>query len=182
MTALATEILEDDLVEALAPEGVPIADDGRWRIESPDQADWAVRRVAQARRRAADIERLASREIERITAWAEAQTQKLDRDETYFLGLLEEWHRSRADEDGKTVALPAGKLRLRKSPDRIEVEDEDGFVAWVESADHDALDGVLRWQPQILKSAIKDYMVRTGEIPPHVRIVTGLERFSVDVK
>jgi hypothetical protein len=88
----------------------------RFKIETVDQANWALRKLAAIQSKRDEIERLAKAEIDRIYKWLESETQRLDEDKTYFEYLLNEYAaRERAkDPEWKKVSTPYGVIKYRK--------------------------------------------------------------------
>jgi hypothetical protein len=110
---------------AFEPEGDEHQDREAYRIGGPSEADWALRKLAQARSRVAEHDALAAAEERRLHDWHRAVCEPLERDIEYFTSILREWHERQLAEDPKrkTVSLPAGKLVAAKNPDSIAIED-----------------------------------------------------------
>jgi hypothetical protein len=74
--------------------------------------------------------------------------------------------------------LPHGTLKLRKKPDKVEVEDLDQFLA---SATHDMVTVV----PEQIKpnlTSIKSIIKKSGRIPAGVKLIEGEDEFSLKLK
>jgi hypothetical protein len=187
------EIIDDD------PQAA--ATSGMFRIDSLEKANWAISKIAKRRAELAEQIAFANAERERLDHWV-AEMERVCKQRTEFLeGELRRYHEDRLadegidladiDEDawrkakGKTLKLPAGELRARRSPARVEVDDET-FVPW---AEHNATD-LIRSNPVPCKPAIKQVAkptedghavdAATGEILPGVTWVEGDIRFSVE--
>lgn len=150
----------------------------RFIIDDEDKANWALRKLARLEADRAAAEEQARLERERIAVWLESQTAKLDREASFFKGLLEQFHRNQLNVDPakKTIQLPAGTLKARKAPDKVEVL--DGFITWATMNDRKDL---LRVKVDPDKAAIKDALLKDGEVLEHVVRITGEVRYSVEV-
>jgi phage host-nuclease inhibitor protein Gam len=150
-------------------------------VDSLDRAEWAMRKVRQKRRAAAEVSAAASAERARIDAWERAEIERLTADESFFLSHLERFHRDRLEEDpkAKTIKLPSGELKLRAASDRVEVTDYATFIL------SQPLDSpLLRVKTEPDKAAIKAHIKKSGEVPEGVVFIPGKAEhptFSVDV-
>jgi hypothetical protein len=154
----APSVAEDELPEAFA-------------VRDAATANWLVRKVVEARAYA-----------RRVTAWAEQEIRRTQRDEQWLLGRyggeLEEWLRQQLlAEKGrrKSVALPAGTVGFRAEPQRLAVADEQALAAWCRAN----LPAALRVETHVLKGAVKDHVAATGELPIGAEITGGGERFYI---
>jgi hypothetical protein len=162
---------------AFEPEGEEHQDRERYAIGGMNEADWALRKLAQARWQMRQNEKLAAAEKERIREWLEAANTGPERDATYFESILRNWHEEQLAEDPKrkTISLPAGKLAAAKNPDSIEVGSE--FIPW-------ALEHRPEWvrtKHEPNKTEIKEAAgvdPETGEIAPGVSVVPGELRWK----
>jgi len=172
---------------AFEPEGEEHQDREKYRIGGPSEADWALRKLAQARKAMQENFDLAKAEVDRITAWHEHVNKQHERDVEYFESILRNWHEEQitADPDDaeawkkekrKTISPRGGKISIARNADSIEV-DEAIFIPW--ALEH-ASDW-LRTKYEPIKAEIKsvggvDY--RTGEIAPGVSVVPGELRWK----
>lgn len=134
----------DELHEFIADELVPIdlevaaisselADNSKWEITDMGGADWAARKITQARRRCAEAEAAAAAERAIIAEFVDAAQREATRVEAFFAGHLRRWHEALLAEDPKrkTISLPSGaKIQHRVGGNSVEVTDEASFVAW----------------------------------------------------
>lgn len=107
----------------------------RFRIESTDQANWALRKLKKIRDKQAENDRLASDEIGRIQRWLSDVNSQLEREAGFFESLLVEYHRAllSADPEAKTVKLPMGTLRARQIKPQPELVDEEAALEWAKA-------------------------------------------------
>lgn len=124
-----------------APEEIPEESEAqeqlrqRYQITNDGAANWALRKLAQIRRRMAENERLAEMEKLRIDAWLRGEKEKLGRDEAFFLGLLREYHQNILTEDPrrKTIKLPAGQMQMRAQAPEFKRDDEK-LLGWLKAS------------------------------------------------
>lgn len=124
MTSLA-----DELAHAYAP-GDTEEERARFRLTSDDQAQWALRKYAQASEAIAAIRQQADTERERIDAWESREQMPLDRERDYFHFLLVEYAEACRADGRKSVSLSTGKIGTRDGSLSWRVEDPDAFLAW----------------------------------------------------
>lgn len=195
----AAEDLARSLAEPLEDDR-PDTPDG-FVIDNLDKATWAVRKIAQHRRRRDEAVAAAQAERDRIDAWLVAELDRYDSSTAYLQDLLRRYHQQRISEDNptangwaevkesKTVRTPAGDLVARKAPDRVEV-DEAQFVPWALTHAIDLLNPPKPRTPD--KRAIKDLAelltimadgtlanAETGEFLPGVVWVDGDVTYTV---
>jgi phage host-nuclease inhibitor protein Gam len=151
-----------------------VGDRERWKITDASSADWALRKLAQARKRIGENDALADAEMDRIDDWRREANKPHKGDVEYFEGLLRQWHEEQLAEDPKrkTVSLPGGKLEARQNPDHIAIEDTNLAIKW-------ALENHPSWvrvKYELEKDAIKKaggVVPETGEIAPGVSVVVA---------
>jgi hypothetical protein len=106
----------------------------QFRIENDDMANWAIRKIAKARKEFAEAEQQAERETERIDAWLDGKRKAKERDEEFFTGLLTAYYLPQHMEDPqrKTFKLPAGAFQVRQQQPEFQRDDVE-LVKWLES-------------------------------------------------
>lgn len=128
------EELEDRILQA-APE------DGRdgFTIDNLEKAEWAVRKIARARRHLAEAKELAHAEQSRIVEWLADEEHRYQQSVEFLEELLARYHRHVLDDDpkAKTIRLPGGELVARKAPDSLLIDESDERIddtyAWLEA-------------------------------------------------
>src|SRR5688572_10785632 len=135
------------------PEGEEHANREKWRITDASAADWALRKLAQARNRITENNTLADKEVHRIRNWADETNEAHERDIEYFESVLRQWHDEQLADDPKrkTISLPGGKLQARQNPDSVEITDPDTFFVWAQ--ENDSIWLRVKYEPD--KNAIK---------------------------
>lgn len=171
--------LEDHLIENMQPPIVETEDepDGTFVIDSDRAADWALRKIAQKQRRMDDNAALADDERTRIDQWLEKANRPLEHEVVYLTGLLIEYHRKILEEDErrKTVSLPAGSLKARKTPDGVYIADT--FLDFAKTKRPE----FVRTKHEIDRAAVKKAALNDGEVLPGVEVLRGDVRFSIDI-
>ncbi|MFP5327750.1 MAG: host-nuclease inhibitor Gam family protein [Acidimicrobiia bacterium] len=169
----------------------------RWAIanyppEARDKiASWAMRRLAALEAEKARLARAADAEAERVERWLEQSLKPLVHDEAFFKSALTEYLRHIRDERGEdpekpktlTYKLPTGTIVGRRPPERIEVLDEEKFIAWAKANGHPEL---VRVKEEVDKQAIKKATVAKdgvsviieGERLPFVEARRGREKLD----
>jgi len=106
----------------------------QFKIENDDMANWAIRKIAKARREFAEAEQQAERETERIDAWLAGKRKEWERAEEFFTGLLTAYYLPQHMEDPqrKTFKLPAGAFQVRAQQPEYQ-RDDAALVQWLES-------------------------------------------------
>lgn len=113
----------------------------------------------------------AEEETNIINNWAERKVSKLIDKITFYEARLERFIR---DQEVKTIELPNGILKLRKSPDKVEITDAQLFF-------NNAPSDLLRVIPENVKpdlNKIKTFIKLKGTIPPGVKYEEGKEQFT----
>lgn len=98
-------------------------------------ANRMLRRLRAAERDAASVRQTAADDIAQTTAWRDRRLDSIERTIDWARRSLEGWIRATHAAGGpQTVKLPAGEVKLRKSPNRIEVDalgySDETWAAW----------------------------------------------------
>jgi hypothetical protein len=158
----------------------------RFHVHDDSSAAWAMKKLCVALRKHQRNDDFAAQEIARIEKWAQDVNESLERDMSYFDGLLKDYaRRVRQDEtDGrKTVVLPYGKITTRPTARKLSIDNEV-FIPWALERHPDVLRTTV--VPDI--AAVKDMLLaepecpvsKDGELVPGIEFVTR-EPFSVTV-
>jgi hypothetical protein len=165
---------------AFAPEGGEHQDREKYRIGGPSEADWALRKLAQARSRIDENQHLYMAERNRLDDWLDDANKGHERDVTYFESILRNWHEEQLAEDPKrkTISLPGGELVAAKNPDSLNIVNET-FMPWAIENKPEWVREKTTFEPE--KAAIKKaggVVPETGEIAPGVSVVPGELRWK----
>ena len=117
----------------------------------------------------------ADKEIEIIKNWALSKNSVIQEKINILEKKLEQFIR---DSEKKTIDLPNGILKVRKSPDKAEVENLELFLS---KATAELVSVVTEQIKPNLKN-IKNYIKMTTKVPVGVRVKEGKEEFSYVIK
>jgi phage host-nuclease inhibitor protein Gam len=163
----------------------------RFRITNDSQANWALRKIADARKKLARDQETAKAEIERIQQWLKMSESEAARTEERMTALLHEYYapQFQTDPKTKTYKLPSGKVQWwaqqpqfnRDDATLLEFLKSREMTAFIETKETPAW-GELKKRVQVVGEhvVIKDGKM-AGEIidgvevvhrPPTFRVVT----------
>ena len=137
--------------------------------------DLLLLRIKSLQEEIADNFSNADKEIEIIKNWALSKNTVLQERINLIEKQLEQFARS---SDKKTIDLPNGILKIRKSPDKAEVENLELFLS---KANAELVSVVPEQIKPNLKN-IKNYIKMTTKVPEGVRVIEGKEEFSYVIK
>lgn len=153
-----------------------------YEIEDDQEADWAVRKIAEA-----------NADAERFLQFYEQQKQKViesrDASVAFFTAALKRYFDHVPQRETKTqrsYPLPSGKLVLKKASIKYE-PDNDALVKYLKESDYADLVKVIEkpnWADFKKKTKVVDGKVvnmETGEIVESVVVIEEPETFSVNV-
>jgi len=158
-------------------------------LDSPESACRALRKIQVLKKKAAEIERIADAEINRINEWRAEELRKLNDNIAWFEALLYAYHHLELERDPnrKTIKLPYGTLQIR-AQQPVFHRDEETLFNWVAKNKPKYLvpqDPKLDWAG--LKSTLKvagNVLIdpETGEQVPGVTVEERPPKFSVKVE
>lgn len=150
MSTIDPSVFEPDDVSSQEPMSE------HYKIGGKSEADWALRKLAQARAAIKENNALFEAELSRLTAWAKDVNTGPERDALYFEAILRNWHAEQLADDpkAKTIKLPGGKLTARLAPPSLTVDD-DVFIPWAQEHRSDW----LRVKAEPVKADIKTQLV-----------------------
>lgn len=160
LTADAFDFAEQSEVELVeAVEMLADAEPDRWRIRTDDDAEWALRHLAEAR---AELERLRQQSLrwqERIEAWFRQAAREPARRAEFFQAHAE-WYGRRCRAEGrKSVKLPSGTIATRSTPAAAVIADPVALVEWA----REALPEAVRVREDVLVSTLRKLTDHDGE-------------------
>ena len=169
-----------NLIDTVEQFGVPEEQEQRerFKIETKDQAAWALRKMSRIKAEQDENTQAAQVEIDRIAAWREEENEKLERSVSFFEGLLYEYFMDLREEDPKlkTMKLPHGALKMRALQPKYEY-DEDALLSWAK----ENLPQAVVTKESVSKNPVKAHIKETGEVVPGVVVLQRPEKFSVEV-
>lgn len=169
-----------NLIETIENLGIPEAPEEkeRFRIETKDQAAWALRKMSRIQAEIEENNQVTQAEIERIISWRDEENEKLERSISFFEGLLYEYFMALRQEDPKlkTMKLPHGTLKMRAQQPQYEY-DEEILLSWAK----ENLPEAVVIKESVAKTLVKKHIQETGELVPGVTITERPEKFAVEV-
>lgn len=168
MTTEALQMLPPSPVDGYQDEERPEVA-GPWRIESVEQADWALFRLGELERQmqentlAAEV-RIA--ELRARLAYINAQAQ---RGADFFRWKLQQYALEAREEllgggKKKTRDLPSGSISFRSKGGGLQVVDRDALLAW--AVEQPVELGLYRVKQEPALDEVKRHFKKTGELPP----------------
>lgn len=109
-----------------------------FRIDTPEQAAWAMRKYRALAQKAQRNKDLAAHEQARIESWLEKVNASVASEMEFFGGHLEAYAHSERARGNKSVQLPDGSISTRAQKAGISV-DKSTFVQWAIEANRDDL-------------------------------------------
>jgi len=107
-------------------------------IDTPDKAAWAMRQYRRMAQRMEENKRLAQAEHDRIAAWLERVNTTLEGEMDFFDRHLVAYGIQQRAEGRKSVDLPDGTIKTRKTPASVTV-DKSTFIQWALETDRQDL-------------------------------------------
>ena len=104
-----------------------------WKIDGFETANWAMRKLARAEARLADIQRQALDEASKISDWANVVSKNPQRDKVFFENQLKHYLmelRNNPDDGRKSLVLPDGVIESRTINAKAQVTDKELFLKW----------------------------------------------------
>ena len=144
----------------------------KFEVRDLSAANWAAGKIVQANSKKAEIEAVAAEMHRKIDAWAE--DAKKTHDTGYLEEMLREWtYNEIQGEKRRSVKLFGATAGFRKSPDRVDVLDENQAIEYCTAYHPDLVREKVTYS--LDKKMVKD----TGEIIPGVEIHPGVEKFYI---
>ena len=186
---LADENAPFDLSEIAAgiPEGSTV--EQKFSIQTKEQANWALRKIAAIERGRQEALAAARAEIARIQAWLTEEEKRADQAREYLDFLLEDYHRRQLAENpkAKTIKLLHGELQLRAQQPEFQ-RDEAAIKTWAKDNRPEAL---IPQEPKLDWAGLKKHLVvqggravdpTTGEVVPGIAVIERPEKFSIKLQ
>ena len=143
-------------------------------VDDDSKADWAMRKLASLRRKQAENKAIADAEIQRVTEWLETVNRSIDGDAAYFEAVMTPYALLQRSEGRKSVVLPHGTIKTTAGRPKIEIEDEEKFLAWAKESETSVIRIKTEIDKKALNALIRDdnQVISTqGEIVPSVRVI-----------
>ena len=186
----ALDRLDEYLSYAIeAPVEGGTAEKPAFRIDTKEQAVWALRKIAGIERSRQEARTAAQVEVGRIQAWLAGEEKRADQARDYLDFLLEDYHRRQLAENPKqkTIKLPHGELQLRTQQPEYH-KDDVAVMTWARENRPEFViqppqpDPKLDWAG--LKKALKVVNGQavdpeTGEAVPGLVVTEQLPKFQI---
>lgn len=143
--------------------------------QSEAYCDLILIQIAELKQKIENLHAAAQKEIDIIQNWLNNKSEAIQKRISFLESYLEQFMRTN---NLKTLDLPHGILKIRKSPDRVEIADLDIFI-------RNARNELIRVIPEEIKpdlNKIKAFIKKTGVIPEGVKFIEGEEQFSYKIK
>ena len=131
----------------------------QFKIDEQGKANWAIRRIREAQKRAVEASEAAQKEVDRVLAWELKVDAKESRDIAFFSSRLRDYaHDELANSDGKSKSIPLseGTLRFTALQPKLHY-DKDKLIQELES---EGLEKLIRRkaEPNLveIKAALRD--------------------------
>jgi len=165
-----------------------ISERERFRVETIDQANWALRKISALKAKLTEVQQLAEAEQRRIAEWLHWEQSKLNDSVAFFESLLGEYalRQREADPAFKKLSTPYGTVKLKKNADKWEYDDKK----LLESLESAGLDEFIRIKKEPNKVELKKNTIvqdgqvihpETGAILEGVQVVPQPESVVVEV-
>jgi len=176
----------DTIDEDISGDLIPVNEEDYEIIETDEAATSLLERIAARVHKISKLQELYMARIQPLkdkidmaSIWLDGEKVKLDREIGYLKGPLEEFMRAinASNPKIKSLNLPTGTLKLRKSPDKVIIA--EGFKA---TADDFGKPGIMeKLTYEVSKDAIKDHIKKTGEELDYAHIEIGETKFDYEV-
>lgn len=117
---------------------MPEVKDEGFRIATPEQAAWAMRKYRALAQKAERNKELAASEQARISSWLERVNSTIESEMEFFAAHLEAYAHAERAQGRKSVQLPDGTISTRSTKAGINV-DKSTFIQWALEAKRDDL-------------------------------------------
>ena len=185
------ELLEDllDAIDEMDAQeaGIITNNAEAYVIDTPQQANYAIRKVKEIRKQMDDIHAMAKQELAsheaKVKEWEAKQVLSLEYSEQYFASRLEGYAHTHIDANGKkkSLSLIDGSIGFRKVQDSYDYDDKaliDGL-----KGTHDEL---IEMKPAVKKAELKKAAtVKEGKLylgdmlVPGVTVTAQPDKFEV---
>jgi phage host-nuclease inhibitor protein Gam len=154
---------------------------GPWKVENVQSADWALSRLGECEREAAEIVAQAQAAHEAIDRRAERLTLRAQRGAAFFTMRLLQWadknpteiHRGKK----KSRDFLHGVIGTRKKGGRLVVTDKDALTAWVREQPPER--GFFRVKVEPEMKTLQDEYQKNGIVPPGMEVEPEREELYV---
>lgn len=190
-TDMVTSRLLDELEQRQAEQSLepeyqddfdPAVRDG-WQIEGLSSLEWALERMGELAAEIAENNALKLQWIARIEARVAALNRTAQRGVAFFERAVEFYARTHREDllrggKKKSRTLPSGVVGWRSKAQRLEVVDQDAYLAWAREQPIES--GLVRIKLEPAMKPLQALFATTGEIPPGCEVREAEESLYVE--
>ncbi len=159
-TVTDQDIIEDPITGGLRPG---------WQIETLEQLDWALSRIADLEEERAENQRILQAAIDRLTVKQERLDAKIERGLLFFNFEVEHYVTMNRDTilkggKAKSRGFLHGRIAWRKVGGGLVINNKEALLAWAKEQAIELEFVRIKQEPDV--AAIKQWFKKTGEIPP----------------
>jgi Mu-like prophage host-nuclease inhibitor protein Gam len=190
MSLNALQQAELEVIEELEPQLEENQEElrQRFRIESVDQLNWALRKLAAIKAKENEVKQLADAERQRIAEWEQRELAGLERSKQFFEALIHEYamEQRKADPKWKSTSTPYGKIGFRKQPAKWGYNDEE-LLNYLKAAGRHEF---IRVKEEVNKADLKKALIvkegraidpETGEVVPGITVEEPGEKLVIQI-
>lgn len=190
MSLNALQQAELEVIEELEPQLEENQEElrQRFRIETVDQLNWALRKLAAIRAKENEVKKLAEAERERINQWEQRELAGLERSKQFFEALIQEYaaEQRKNDPKWKSTSTPYGKIGYRKQPAKWGYNDEE-LLNYLKAAGRHEF---IRVKEEVNKADLKKALIvkegraidpETGEVVPGITVEDPGEKLVIQI-
>jgi|FLOH01.1.fsa_nt_gi hypothetical protein len=111
----------------------------------------------------------AQTQVERINQWLLSETEAIDKKKHHYIMLMENWMFKQSQ---ATKKLVYGTLKIRKQQEEIVITDEEVVLKDIRFV------RIVPEKKAIDRTALRQYLTKTGEIVDGVEVITRPDKFS----
>lgn len=170
MGALKLYKEDETTLEDILIDEIPGEEKGSFIIDSIEKAAWAARKYIDAQHR---VEGRLDQNNEfkaKIDLWSDRANSEDLSTLDYMKSILQPYAKElvKAQKKSKSLKLPEAKVVFRKSPDTVEISNEDLAISFCEATHPE----VIETKKFLLKTELKK-LLKKGGVIPGVRLVPG---------
>ena len=141
-----------------------------FQVNTPEAADWCLSKIAAHKKQYEKAKKQYDHYLAKMNAWLENIKTETENNVSYFEHCLIDYTMNNLPGKKRSIDLPHGRVGFRKTPDKIEIRDEEKAIAWL---DENYPAGIIT-KKTISKKAIK------GVDVPGTQIIQGSDRIYTE--
>ena len=143
-------------------------------VQENEGAEIALARIAYRDKAIDKIKALRDYKCQQAVEWANREIIKIEKQKQWHLDSLKYFMEgiNRSNPKVKSLSFPSGKIGLRQTPQRIEIDAD-----FVPSEHTDDPFVVAKTTHVVAKEDMKAHLKNTGELPDYASVVPGKKKF-----